>query len=425
MTRPLASLMAEQCLLGAILSFDGMDEAYADLRPEDFSEHQHRRIFSAILHLVQSGAPTNFTVVGEYLHARGELEDVGGLRYLVGLVDGAAMTLATAKAHAETIQGVARLRRVHEAARAILRDVEDPALPEEDVVGAAAQRLMDAADSGSRSRMVTTAEATDRAWQSLLEADSAEDGVAGARTGMGYIDRKTGGIKPGELWVVGARPSVGKTAWAINAALAMGQRGEGCAIVSLEMPRDILMRRLWANEAKVDLRRPRDPDESRRLSEAVQRVRDMPIRIMEAVSAGPVSIRAKAQAAHRARPLAVLIIDYLGLMDHPLADRHDLSIGKTTRALKSMAMEFGIGVVALHQLSRENEKQNRAPVLSDLRDSGSIEQDANVILFLHVPDKRDERQMQWIIGKNREGPVGFTDVTADRETGRFYGVVRP
>lgn len=424
-TRPLSNAIAEQSLLGGILSFEGYEEAYASITPEDFAIPQHREIFRAVLTLVQSGSPTDVTTVANLLHSTGRLEDAGGVPYLSGLCDGAALTLPSAIGHAEALQRVARLRRVHEAARAILRDVEDPEVAEGDVVSSAAQRLMDAAADGGATRMVSLGEATEEAWADLLASDAAPGGVVGAVTGMPFVDRCTGGLKGGELIIIGARPSVGKTGWAIQACLAMGHKGQGSALVSLEMPTRKILRRMWAHEANVDLRRPRDPAESRRLNDAVLRVRDMPIRVLDVTrSIGVVELRAKIQAAHRARPLAAVIVDYLGLMQHPKADRQDLRIAETTRQLKIMAREFDIAIVALHQLSRENEKQNRAPVLSDLRDSGAIEQDADVVIFLHVPNRDDERQMQWIVAKNREGPTGATDVTADRDTGRFYGVAR-
>ena len=421
MSRPLVSIMAEQAVLGAALSFPGeMEEGFAHLQPDDFASREHRTLFGAVLDLIQAGKPTDPVAVADLLHARGEIEAVG-MAYLAELLSAASLTLPSCRAHADSIAAHARLRRIHEAAIFILRDVEDPSVAADGLVDSAAQRLMDAAARGGETRMVTAAEVTREAWEDLRRSDDAPDGVLGATTGLRLVDWYTGGMQPGQLWVVAARPSVGKTAWAIQAMLAMARKGQASALVSLETPARKIMRRLWGNEAGVNLREPRDAVQSRLLGEAVQRVKDAPIRILDVTRAiGVVDLRAKIQAAHRAEPLAVVVIDYLGLMDHPRADRRDLAIGETTRALKIMAREFGVAIVMLHQLSRANEKERRPPVLSDLRDSGNIEQDVDVGIFLHLPDSADEENLEIRIAKNRDGPIGGIGVKADRGCGRFY-----
>lgn len=422
--RELSNPWAEAAILGALLT-PGSErhvEAVATLEVEDFATEDHRLIYGVILDLLREGSAVEVSTVVGLLSSRAQLDDAGGVDGIGNLMSLSSTSPDATRSHVATVQGVGRLRRIHGACRAIVADVEDPSVDAAGIVDHAAQRLMDAAASKGSSRMVTTAEVTHEAWDALQVMDEAEDGVVGAPTGMGAIDRLTGGLKPGELWVVAARPSVGKTAWAVQACLAMGQRGLGSALISLEMPAKRIMHRMWAHEANANLRLPRGPEESTRLGKAITRVQSMPIRILDAHHLGIVELRAKVQAAHRASPLAAVVVDYLGLMQHPKADRHDLRIGETTRALKIMSREFGLAVVCLHQLSREHEKQNRPPVLSDLRDSGSIEQDADVIVFLHVPDKQREESLHWIVAKNREGRTGGVVVSADRGTGRFYSV---
>jgi replicative DNA helicase len=428
MIRELEAHISERYVLGAVLSFaEDLREQTAELREELFAVSAHRRVFQAVALLMVAGRSPNVMAVASLLHERGQLESVGGMSYLAELCESAPHPMDLA-GHLEQMRRAATLRQLAGLAKDMRARIDDPTVEADAILEHASTRLLEVAAEAGADGPKRSKALTESALKLLRDLDAAPEGILGATTGLPLLDYMTRGIQPGQLWYIGARPAVGKSSFALQMMLAQANRKEASTFFSLEMDAERLMHRLWARASLVDLRRAnRGPNEIDRLNRGLEQVMTAPIRIDDARRGLNVAqMRARLASIHRSEPQACAFLDYLGLLRLPDADRHDLRVAAASWALKGLARELGIGVVALTQLNRMTESRNdRKPQLSDLRDSGSLEQDADVVIFLHQPRQDDPRTLELTIAKNREGPTGTLFLDVQREVGMFSQIERP
>lgn len=433
---PPHDLAAEGAVLSAaMLSREALDAVRDVVRPDHFYADANRHVFAAICALDDEGAAVDVVTVAAKLGATGRLQQVGGAPYLAELSD-ATPAVANVAHHAAVIRGKARLRSV--IAECQLRaaegysDIEDVEAWCDQVeagIFAASQRDADPEGPSRIDELVAgvVADATQRQQQ----------GVApGASWGWRDLDRKIGKPKP-YVYVVAGRPGMGKSAFAQGLCVNTAKQGEAAGFISLEMLAEQISERAVVSEARVDAKRVRAgtlrPEDFKRFVDAANDVSKLPLQIRYRPGATVSQIRAAArklfrelQKSHGAKP-GILVIDYLQLIDDQQAkgETRDQSLGRVMRALVRLAGELGVPIVLLSQLNREVEKRpNKRPQLSDLRESGNIEQDAHAILFLYrddyyFKDSEDRGLVEILVGKDRDGGSGWIKMKFTGEYTRF------
>lgn len=407
-------LAAERALLGSlILDPAQIDRVRAELDPAAFFRHAHRVIYEALLEMAP---PVDLVTLSHHLAERGQLDQVGGPVYLAALLDGLPRS-AHLGAYVRIVREAARRRRVAAIGRAVANKApSDPEL-EALVEQADAALIGEMADSRLHDR-VADAETVAAEGVGLLERLVSGEGI-GLRSGFTELDQITRGLLPGQLVLLAARPGMGKTALALTAARQIAQAGSRVAIVSLEMARQELFLRLLTQVSHVDLHQiasGRIPAaQYGELAEAACQIGQLPLSIIDRPTLTVSQIRALARQiqAVRTPPLALVVVDYLQLIvpEH----RHEsrvVEIGEISRRLKALARELEVPVVCSAQLSRAVEgRSDKRPVLSDLRDSGCLEQDADLVLLLYRPGYYSKTpdplgQTELVVAKHRNGPTG-------------------
>lgn len=428
---PPHSLEAEQSLLGGLM-IDGTawDKVADVVAAEDLYRPDHRLIFGALAELAESGQPCDVVTVSQFLDQRGKLEPAGGLEYLATLAN-ETPGAANVRAYALILRERAMLRSLIEAGNRISGDAySTDGRSAAELVDSAEQLVFQIADKGSRGRVGFRSlkqilpETVDRI--DLLHQSDGD--ITGIATGYTEFDKMTAGLQPGELIIVAGRPSMGKTTLAINMAenAAIGNRVP-TAIFSMEMPSQQLAFRMIASLGRVDqahLRTGRFPDEDwSRINTAVQLMSDAPIFIDDSAALSPTEVRARARRLKREHGLGLIVLDYLQLMQvHGTTENRATEISEISRSMKALAKELELPIIALSQLNRGVEQRtDKRPVMSDLRESGAIEQDADVIVFIYrdeVYNKESPRKgiADITIAKQRNGPVGDFPLTF---VGRF------
>ncbi len=418
---PPNSIEAEQALIGGLmLNAEAWDKIADVVVAEDFYRKDHRLIFTALGNLVEDGSPCDVVTVSEYLDNRGELEQAGGLEYLATLAN-ETVGAANARAYAKILRERSMLRSLINAGNeisgsAFATDGRSAA----EVLDAAERLVFEIAEKGSRgqkgfrSLKQILPEAVDRI-DMLHRTDGS---ITGVPSGYTEFDKLTAGLQPGDLVIVAGRPSMGKTTFAVNIAenAAIGSRIP-TAIYSMEMPSQQLAFRMISSLGRVDqshLRTGNFPDEDwSRINTAVQLMSDAPIFIDDTPSMSPTEIRARARRLHREHGLGLIVIDYLQLMQvEGTKENRATEISEISRSLKALAKELSVPVIALSQLNRGVEQRtDKRPVMSDLRESGAIEQDADVIVFIYreevyTPETPRKGIADVAIAKQRNGPIG-------------------
>src|SRR6201988_1494584 len=417
--RPLPNnLDAERSILGAILlDNNALNTAIEALRAEDFFLPQHRHVFTQMIALAEAQQAIDLVTLTEELHRRGELEASGGTPYLASLVDGVPR-VSNVEHYARIVKEKAILRNLIHATH----NIQQRALEGED----GADAILDNAESS------IFALAEDRVKAGLLPIkDIVRDNfdrlekifregksITGISTGYGELDKLLSGLQPSELIILAARPSQGKTAMALNFAENIAIRGGlPVAIFSLEMSKESLLQRMVASVAQVDAHKFRSGhlsrEDWRRMTEALGTISSSPVWVDDAGSTSVLEIGAKARRLKRDKGLSLLIVDYLQLITgRGRFNSRQEEVASISRGLKGLAKELQIPVLVLSQLTRAPERDERGPQLSDLRESGAIEQDADVVMFIYRPNwgKMDltpeERDMaDIIIAKQRNGPT--------------------
>ncbi|MDW8479787.1 MAG: replicative DNA helicase [Xanthomonadales bacterium] len=436
---PPHSIDAEQAVLGALMLDESAWHEVADLLVEDdFYREDHRLIFAAVAELARQQRPADVVTVGDFLRARDRLESVGGSAYLAELAAGAA-SAANARAYAEIVREKALLRRLIEAATRILDQAYDPAGREaREVIEEAEQAIYQVSEKGERQgTAVELRQAVVEAFAVVERRFNANRAVIGLPTGFHDLDQRTAGLQDGDLVIVAARPSMGKTAFALNIAehAALAEGGCPVAIFSMEMSAVQITMRLLSSNGRIDqsrLRTGRLEDEDwPRLSAAVKLLSKARIFIDETPSLSPVELRARARRLKAKHGIGLVVVDYLQLMHVPgTRENRATEISEISRSLKALAKELGLPVVALSQLNRQLEgRQDKRPMMADLRESGAIEQDADLILFIYRdeyyhPESPERGIAEIIIGKHRNGPTGTVRLAFRELYTRFDNLAR-
>ena len=438
---PPHSIEAEQSLLGGLMLDHQSWDKVADVVSEhDFYRKDHRLIYSAIAALAAVASPCDVVTVSEYLGNRGELDEAGGLEYLA--------TLANESPGAANARAYARILRERSMLRALIsagNQISGAAFTTEgrsaaEIVDEAERLVFEIAESGARGRSGFRAlkqilpDAVDR----IDVLHQSEGDITGIPSGFTEFDKLTAGLQAGDMIVIAGRPSMGKTTLAINIAenAAIGTKVP-TAIFSMEMPSQQLAFRMISSLGRVNqthLRTGKFPDEDwSRINTAVQLMSDAPIFIDDTPGLSPTEIRARSRRLQREHGLGLIVVDYLQLMSVPGSkENRATEISEISRSLKALAKELALPIIAISQLNRGVEQRtDKRPVMSDLRESGAIEQDADVILFIYrdevyFPEKLEAKgRAEVIIGKQRNGPIGKVELTFLGQHTRFANFADP
>ena len=443
--QPPYSLEAEVSVLGGML-IDGEAVARSVEVVNDsmFYREGNRRLFRAMIRLFERGDVVDVITLSEELKKTEEFEDTGGASYLAELLS-AVPTAANVEYHARIVREKALLRRLIDAASNIIRDVYDQGEAEvEEVLDKAEQRVFQVSQSHSREGFVWIKEILWPTFEHIERLQESDTGITGLATGFSDLDGMTTGLQKGDLIIVAARPAMGKTSLVLNIAQnAAIEVGDSVAIFSLEMSKEQLVQRLLCAEGRVDAQKLRqgklNSEEYQRLAAAAGHLNTAPLWLDDSPGSTVLDMRAKArrlQADLRRddKDLGLLIIDYMQLMaGNRRSESRTQEVSEISRGLKALARELEVPVVALSQLSRAPEQRtDRRPQLSDLRESGSIEQDADVVMFLYRPEyyfgpvdndgNSIEGKTELIIGKQRNGPTGVVNLFFNKAYTRFDSV---
>ena len=423
---PPNSIEAEQSLIGGLM-LDALawDKVADVITADDFYRKDHRIIYTAIANLVESGSPCDVVTLSEHLDSRGELENSGGLEYLATLANETAGA-ANARAYAKILRERATLRALISAGNEIAGSAfSSDGRSAAEVLEDAEKMVFEIADKGTRGKKGFKSlkdilpEAVDR----IDTLHRSEGDITGISTGYNEFDKLTAGLQPGDLVIIAGRPSMGKTTLAVNIAenAAIGSKVP-TAIFSMEMPAQQLAFRMISSLGRVDqthLRTGNFPDEDwSRINTAVQLMSEAPIFIDDTPSLSPGEIRARARRLQREHGLGLIVVDYLQLMQVPgNKENRATEISEVSRGLKALAKELSCPVIALSQLNRSVEQRtDKRPVMSDLRESGAIEQDADLILFIYREEVYNQDTPRKgiadiAIAKQRNGPIGDFPLT--------------
>jgi len=431
---PPQSIEAEQSVLGGLLLDNQSWDRIADIiTTDDFYRREHRQIFNAISALCEEGSPADVVTVSEWLERSGELESAGGLTYLGSLANNTP-SAANIVAYAAIVRENSVMRELVRAAGEISSSAYSPeGRSAIELLDHAEKRIFDISEKGHRRgdfQPLNTllSKAVDRI-DTLFRSKSS---ITGVPTGFTDLDDMTSGLQPSDLVIIAGRPSMGKTSLAMNIAenAAVGNKIP-VAVFSMEMPGTQLALRMMASLGRINAHRVRtgklDDDDWPRLTSAVSLLNEAPIFIDDTPSLTPMELRARSRRLKREHGLGLIIIDYLQLMQSTerTEENRATEISNITRALKGLAKELDVPVIAMSQLNRSVESRNdKRPVMSDLRESGAIEQDADVIFFIYRDevynkDSPVKGTADIIIGKQRNGPIGDVRLTFLGEYTRF------
>jgi replicative DNA helicase len=428
---PPHSIEAEQAVLGGLLLDNAAWDKIGDvLREDDFYRADHRLIWKHIAQLVEKGKPADVITVYEVLDAEKRAEDVGGLSYLNDLAQNTP-SAANIKGYAEAVRDRSVLRKLLGASG----DIADKVFNREgrsvrEILDSAEAAVFQIAEEGSRGKQgfedlaSLIAQVRDRV-QELHDMNSPD--ITGIETGFKDLDMKTSGLQPGDLIIVAGRPSMGKTTFAMNVAENVALAGGIVGVFSMEMGGTQLAMRILGSIGQLDLHRLRtgklDDHEFSRFATAMERLQDCKLHVDETPALTSLELRARARRLHRIYgKLDLIVIDYLQLMSGSSASGREenraTEVSEISRSLKALAKELKCPVIALSQLNRGLEqRQDKRPMMSDLRESGAIEQDADVILFIyrdevyHPEAENNKGLAEVIIGKQRNGPIGKVELT--------------
>jgi replicative DNA helicase len=436
---PPHSVEAEQSVLGGLLlENEALDKIADILTAADFYRHDHRLIYEHICRLIERNKPADIVTVAESLESSAELSGIGGIAYLGALAQNTP-TAANIRRYAEIVRERAVMRKLVEVGSGIAESAYNPqGRDAQQLLDEAEARIFQIAEGGKRSSegfmdiKVLLPQVADRIDQ-LFQRDNPSD-VTGVPSGFADLDSMTSGLQPGDLIIVAGRPSMGKTAFSLNIAENVAlDTGLPVAVFSMEMAATQLAMRMIGSVGRLDQHRMRtgrlEDEDWVRLTTALGRLNDAPIFIDEGAGLSSFDVRARARRLHRqCGKLGLIVVDYLQLMAAPAgrqSENRATEISEISRSLKALAKELDAPVIALSQLNRSVEQRpDKRPVMSDLRESGAIEQDADVILFIYRdevynPDTPDKGTAEIIIAKQRNGPVGRVRLTFLGEHTRF------
>ncbi len=431
---PPQNIEAEQSVLGSILiDSDALARVIEILKPEDFYEPAHRLIYDVILELFDRGKAVDLITVSEALKKRGKFEEIGGIDYLTELIH-TVPTAVNADYYAQIVKEKAILRALIRAGTEIARLGYEEGRPPEQLVDDAERLLFDIIRRGEEGGFKHISGVVSPLIDEIERRYGEGREVTGVPSGFVELDRLTSGFQPSSLNIIAARPSMGKTAFATNIAVfAACKERIPVAIFSLEMSKEQLAQRMLSAEARIDAHRIRtgflSDQEWRRLAEVAARLSEAPIYIDDTPNISIAEIRARSRRLKAEVNLGLIVVDYLQLVQlRRRVENKQQEVSEVSRSLKALARELDVPVVALSQLSRAVEqRQDRRPQLSDLRDSGAIEQDADLVAFIYREEvyrsDADTGIAEIIIGKHRNGPVGTVKLRFFKEYTRFENLI--
>jgi replicative DNA helicase len=433
---PPQNLEAERSTLGSmLLDKEAIFRAMEILRPEDFYKEAHRIIFQAVVSLANRNEAVDLVTVTEELRQKNQLEDVGGVPYLTSLVN-AVPTAANVEFYARIVEEKALLRGLIQTATEIVNQGYEGAEEVEKIIDQAEQAIFNVAQRRTTRGYTLLKDTLNEAFEKIEKIFESKGGVTGIPTGYSDFDRYTAGLQPSDLIILAARPSMGKTTFALNIAqYAAVEMRIPTVIFSLEMSKEQLAMKLLCAEAGVDNQRIRtgaltDADWPR-LSRALGRLSEARMYIDDTPGVSVMEVRAKARRIKAEEGLGLVIIDYLQLMQgRAKAESRQQEVSEISRGLKALARELSVPIIALSQLSRAVEQRTvKIPTLADLRESGSLEQDADIVLFLYRddyynPETEKKNITELIIAKHRNGPLGSVEFFFQKDCSKFVGMER-
>ncbi|MBQ8954297.1 MAG: replicative DNA helicase [Clostridia bacterium] len=428
-------LEAERSVLGAMLqSAETVMLAQESLKPDDFYDPAHREIFDAMMNLSSHARPVDLVTLDEELTRRGSLEGVGGLDYLISLSQ-FVPTTANAGAYIRIIDEKSTLRRLISASQDITQASYAAEEETADILAEAEKKIYDITMRKGGEMLQSVQTVLMDTYERIETLAKNRGQIEGVPTGYPDLDRVLTGMHPGEFILIAARPSMGKTSIGLNiVANAAIRHGAKCAVFSLEMPAEQLVMRLLCSEAKVDMQAVRrgtlTMEDWERLTDAMVPIARSQIYIDATSAISVPEVRSKARRLQMEHGLDLILIDYLSLMSATGRNNsRQEEVSSISRALKGLAQELKVPVMVLQQLSRANTgRSDHRPILSDIRDSGAIEQDADVVMFLHReayydPETDKKNIAELIIAKQRNGPLGTVELGWQAEYTKFVDLV--
>ena len=435
---PPQNLEAEQSVLGGILLDNlALNTVLEVLDQSDFYSDAHRRIFGAIIELSNRNEPCDLITLSNILKDQKRMEQVGGTAYLSSLVDNVA-SAANIAYYAKIIKEKSILRRLIGTATEILNKSYDASMDVDHLLDEAEHAIFEISENKIRPSFFPIRDIIKDSFKTIERLYARKELITGVATGFDKLDDLTSGLQKSELIIIAGRPSMGKTAFALNIAqYAALEMGVPVAIFSLEMAREQLATRMLASEARVDSQRLRKgflgETDWPKLTTAAGRLSDAPIYIDDTPAITVIEMKAKSRRLKAEAGLGLIVLDYLQLMrGSAFKDSREQEISEISRSLKALAKELTLPVIALSQLNRKVEdRTNRRPQMADLRESGAIEQDADVIAFIYrdevynrSEDNPEKGIAEIIIGKQRNGPTGIVKLAFQEKYTRFENLTR-
>ncbi|HRK03581.1 MAG TPA: replicative DNA helicase [Chlorobiota bacterium] len=427
---------AETAVLGAMLiDKDAVSKVVEVLEPECFYHEAHTTIFKAMMAMFERGVTIDLVTLTNELTRTGELDRVGGM-FALTEISARTVTAANVEHHARIVLERYLKRQLIRVAGEIIADCFDDTTDALDEVDRAEQRIFDVAEKRLKRSYSGMKKLTKDAIEKIFALAGGEgDGITGVPTGFAQLDMLLSGLQPSDLIILAARPSMGKTAFALSIAREAARKGKSVGFFSLEMSAQQLVLRLISADAEVPLQNLRTGRLSQKdmhdLVAKIDKLMNAPIYIDDSAAITPVEFRAKCRRMKAEHKVDLVIVDYLQLMHAPKAESREREISVISHTLKQVAKELNIPIVALSQLNRTLESRaDKRPMLSDLRESGSIEQDADVVMFVHRPEyykiatfedgRSTENIAEIIIGKQRNGPTGDVKLFYHKELAAFH-----
>ncbi|MDA8104105.1 MAG: replicative DNA helicase [Nitrospiraceae bacterium] len=430
---PPQNIEAEQSILGAVLIDNNALIAALELIAEDdFYKESHRRIFSSMSELFDKNEPIDIITLTDQLKRKNTLDAVGGSGYLASLAS-MVPTSANVRYHSKIVREKAMLRGLLRSVTDIASNVYESELDPEELIDFAEKTVFDLSDKRIKASFVTLKEVIKDSFQMIEHLYDRKEAITGVPSGFGKLDELTTGFQKSDLIIVGGRPSMGKTAFSLNIAQHVGvELKEPVAIFSLEMAKEQLAFRMLCSEAMVNSNDIRKgfirKDDWHKLTSAASKLAESPIFIDDSSGMTVLEMRAKARRLKAEHGLSMIIVDYLQLMrGRGNAERREQEISEISRSLKGLAKELRVPVIALSQLNRgvETRGGSKKPTLADLRESGAIEQDADVIIFLYRDEvynkemQDNKNKAEIIVAKQRNGPTDTVPLTFLAHCTRF------
>jgi replicative DNA helicase len=429
------NLEAERSVLGAILLHnDAFNLAAEVIDSQDFFRDAHRRIFDKMVKLVERGDAIDLVTLKEELGRAGELDEIGGPAYITALVDGVPRS-TNVEHYARIIKEKATLRNLIFSANKILATAYEGGEDADLILDQAERAIFAIADDKVRDGFVSLRDLAQASLETIEKLHAHKELITGVPTGFTDLDEMTSGLQPSDLVIIAARPSMGKTSLALNMAQHVGTKTDmTVGLFSLEMSKEQLFLRLLTSEARIDAHRLRGgflgERDWGRLSQAIGTLSEARIFIDDSPSIGVLEMRAKCRRLKAEHNLHLVVVDYIQLMQgRGRFENRTLELASISRSMKGLAKELNVPVVVLSQLSRAPEsRSDHRPQLSDLRESGALEQDADVVVFIYREDLYGDRNQpagdtqgvaEIIIGKQRNGPTGIVKLAFIREYTRF------